>query len=132
MNGKWLLALMLSTTLIACERHDNKPAAKDTRVEDVDNTGRNARDSDFKTLTPGDQSENQNDILITKRIRAAIIDNDSLSTNAKNIKIITVNGVVTLRGVVASDVEKAVIARIANSTSGINKVDNQLEIKKAQ
>jgi len=53
----------------------------------------------------------------------------SLSTTAKNVKIITVNGVVTLRGPVNSPQEKETIEATAQHIAGTNTVDNQLEIK---
>ena len=52
---------------------------------------------------------------------------DSLSNDAKNIKIITSNGVVTLRGPVKTEAEKTDIGRLAQRVSGVRKVDNQLE-----
>ena len=52
----------------------------------------------------------------------------SLSTNAHNVKIITANGVVTLRGPVKSAAEKANIGAKAQQAAGVRRVDNQLEI----
>ena len=52
----------------------------------------------------------------------------SLSTNAHNVKIITTDGVVTLRGPVKSAAEKATIAAKAQQVAGVSRVDNQLEI----
>ena len=54
---------------------------------------------------------------------------DSLSMTAKNVKIITENGMVTLRGPVKSQAEKSKIAQLAKSAAGQMKVDNQLEVK---
>jgi osmotically-inducible protein OsmY len=93
-----------------------------------DNTGSNVRDRSGKTLTPGDQSESEADRTLTQRIRQAVVADDSLSTNAHNIKIITVNGVVTLRGPVNSAKEKATIDAKAQQIAGAKNVDNQLEI----
>jgi len=45
-----------------------------------------------RRLRPWDQSESMSDIRLTARIRRAIVDDSRLSTTAKNIKIITVNG----------------------------------------
>src|ERR687892_170282 len=74
-----------------------------------DNTGRNVRDRGGVTLTPGDQSESEADRTLTQQIRKAVVADDSLSTTAKNIKIITVDGVVTLRGPVNTPQEKQLI-----------------------
>lgn len=93
-----------------------------------DNTGRNVRDRSGDTLTPGDQSESEADRTLTQRVRQAVVADDSLSTNAHNVKIITVNGVVTLRGPVNSTKEKATIDAKAQQIAGATKVNNQLEI----
>jgi hyperosmotically inducible periplasmic protein len=93
-----------------------------------DNTGRNVRDRSGATLTPGDQSTHKADLKLTRRIRQAVVADDSLSTTAHNVKIITINGVVTLRGPVNSTQEKATIDAKAQQIAGATKVDNQLEI----
>jgi osmotically-inducible protein OsmY len=93
-----------------------------------DNTGSNDRDRSGKTLTPGDQSESKADLDLTQRVRQAVVADDSLSTNAHNVKIITVNGVVTLRGPVNSAKEKANIDAKAQQIAGATKVNNHLEI----
>lgn len=122
---KFLLLGLFSMALISCERQDH-PKNHPSKVE---NTERNTRDRDSMTKTPMDQSENESDRRITQKIRQAIMSDDSLSTNAKNIKIITKKGVVTLRGPVANSQEKDEIARIVDNIQGITRVDNQLEVK---
>jgi hyperosmotically inducible periplasmic protein len=93
-----------------------------------DNTGRNVRDRGGDTVTPGDQSNNKTDLNLTQQIRKAVMADKSLSTNAKNVKIITANGVVTLRGPVNTPQEKATIEAKAQSIAGANNIDSQLEI----
>ena len=93
-----------------------------------DNTGRNVRDRGGDTVTPGDQSNSKADLNLTQQIRKAIMADKSLSTNAKNIKIITANGFVTLRGPVNTPQEKAAIETKAQGIAGTNNVDSQLEI----
>ena len=66
---------------------------------------------------------------MTQRLRQAIVADKSLSTTAKNIKIITVNGLVTLRGPVNNLQEREKIVAKAQDVAGVDKVDNQLEIK---
>lgn len=95
---------------------------------DPDNTGRNVRDRSEDTLTPGDQSESKADVELTQRIRKAVVDDESLSTTAHNIKIITINGVVTLRGPVKSEQERDKIVATAQQMAGAKQVDNQLEV----
>jgi hyperosmotically inducible periplasmic protein len=97
---------------------------------DSDNTAKNVRDRDDATLTPGDQGQTAEDIKITQQIRKAlVIDAGDYSISAKNIKIITENGKVTLRGPVNSQAEKAAIATMASAVVGEVNVDNQLEVK---
>jgi len=96
---------------------------------DANNTGRNARDRSGDTVTPGDQSNNQSDLEITRGIRRALSTNDQFSTDAKNIKVITANGKVTLRGPVKSDEEKQAVRAAAQSAAGNATVDDQLEVK---
>jgi hypothetical protein len=93
-----------------------------------DNTGRNERDRGGDTKTPGDQAENEADRKITQDVRRALTSDDSLSTNAQNVKVITDNGTVTLRGPVKSEKEKTEIENKAKQVAGVKKVDNQLEI----
>jgi osmotically-inducible protein OsmY len=96
---------------------------------DADNTEKNVRDRDDKTLTPMDQGGSEGDRQLTAAVRKAIVDDDSLSTNAQNVKVITIDGVVTLRGPVKSAAEKAAVASKAERTAGVKRVDNQLEVE---
>ena len=101
--------------------------AQDTAA--ADNTRKNERDRSGETTTSGDQSNSQEDVKITAAIRRAVVGDNSLSTTSKNVKIITANGTVTLRGPVKNDAEKTKIAELAQSTAGNVKIDNQLEVK---
>lgn len=99
-------------------------------AEDADNTGRNVRDRGGATVTPFDQGTSETDMRITSEIRSAVVEHDDLSVNAQNVKIITRNGVVVLRGPVETDGEKALIASIASKTAGVLSVDDQLEVER--
>ncbi len=103
--------------------------AADDKKNDADNTGKNERDRDHQTLTPGDQSGKPEDRKLTQSIRQAVMKDKSLTMTAKNVKIITANGKVTLRGPVNTAEEKTKIADIAKSAAGQVPVDNQLEVK---
>jgi hypothetical protein len=122
-----------STNLAPTSRDANAPnRTYDTNnlaSKDADNTGLNVRDRGDNTLTPGDQGTSESDREITRNIRRAITKNDQLSTTAKNIKIITINGKVTLRGPVANEQEQQAIAAAAQSVAGVGSLDNQLEVK---
>ena len=96
---------------------------------ELENTERNVRDKNNATLTPEDQKETKKDIKITAKIRQAVVRDKSLSVDAQNAKIITRNGVVTLRGPVASGEESMKLQEIAKKTHGVVRVDNQLENK---
>ena len=104
------------------------PATKGEAAEHApDNTGRNVRDRG-DTVTSGDQSETEADRTLTQKIRKAVVADDSLSMTAHNVKIITVDGVVTLRGPVDSPKEKATVAAKAENVPGVKRVDNQIEV----
>lgn len=95
----------------------------------LENTQQNVRDKDGTTLTPDDQKGDKKDLKITTKIRKALVNYKSLSINAQNVKIITSNRVVTLRGPVESTDESTALEKIAKQTRGVLRVDNQLEIK---
>jgi hypothetical protein len=105
------------------------PAANEAGEYPPDNTGRNVRDRDDMTLTSEDQSEKKSDRELTQKIRQAVVEDDALSGEAHNIKIITVDGVVTLRGPVKSAEERNAIGAKAVKIAGTGKVKNQLEPK---
>lgn len=122
--------LLITVMTVACSRDKQNQSANDRTSTNVaaDNSGRNARDRDGATKTSGDQSENEADRALTQRIRQAITSDDALSTNGQNVKIITSDGKVTLRGPVKSAKEKADIAAKATQIAGVKQVDNQLEV----
>ena len=96
----------------------------------ADNTEKNTRDRDDQSKTATDQSNNPVDIKLTADIRKRVVGDDSLSMMAKNVKVITIDGVVTLRGPVETEKEKAAIESHAKQ-SGAKKITNELEIKKS-
>lgn len=110
----------------------DEPAAADKAAPAAepaaDNTGKNERDQDTAALTPTDQGENEVDRTITQQARAGVVGADQVSMSGKNVKIITVDRVVTLRGPVESAQEKKQIASIVKRVDGVKRVDNQLEI----
>jgi osmotically-inducible protein OsmY len=96
---------------------------------DADNTRRNVRDRDDQTLTPLNQGNSKADIETTAQIRKEIIAGKNMSVTARNVKIITNNGRVTLRGPVDTAEEKRLIGEIASKIATLENVDNQLEVK---
>jgi len=97
-------------------------------VVDRDNTAVNERDRESAAKTPIDQNENQADIDVTANIRKRVVDT-KMSVNAQNVKIITQNGQVTLRGPVKTADEKKQIEDIAHDVAGADKVVSQLEVE---
>jgi hyperosmotically inducible protein len=93
-----------------------------------DNTGINARDKSAGAVTADSQSNSKNDLELVRDIRNAIENDASLSTDAKNVKVMATNGTVTLRGPVNSAAEKSKIVRTAKSVSGVRRVKDRLEI----
>lgn len=113
----------------ACERAPDKPINNSSHPSNAaDNTKTNERDRDNATLTPLDQGEGEADRAITQKVRQEVVKDDTLSVTAKNVKIITVNGVVTLRGPVTNDRERIAVGALAQRVAGIKQVDNQLEV----
>ncbi len=119
------LSIMPLILLAACWKGE---AAEKKPIE-ADNTGQNVRDREGETLTPIDQLGSKADLDLTAAIRKALMDEDALSVNAKNIKIITQDGVVTLRGPVETQAEKDRIEAIAKALPGVITVKNELEAK---
>lgn len=93
-----------------------------------DNSKANQGDQSQNAATADQQKENPGDLETTRKIRRLIIDDKSLSTYAHNVKVITENGEVTLKGPVDSEAEKRSIERKAISVAGVQHVTNQLEV----
>lgn len=103
------------------------PAA--AALAEANNSEVNQRDRAATELTAQDQGNSQKDIELTAKIRRDIVAQDELSTDAKNIKIITVNGTVTLKGPVASKAEKKQVELIASRAAGSHHVVSQIDIE---
>lgn len=79
--------------------------------------------------TADSQTNAKSDRVMTAKVRRAIIADKSLSTYAHNIKIITLNGAVTLKGPVKSEEEKQKVASDAASVTSSDSITNQLTVK---
>ena len=82
------------------------------------------------SVTPADQKNDQADLDLTASIRKSLVADRDLSMNAKNVKIISRDGNVTLRGLVQTDAEKAKIEDEAANIAGVRNVDNELDVRK--
>ncbi len=119
-----VLALLATS---ACEKKTNEVPPESRKAVEADNTGKNERDRSTETLTPLDQGNNEVDLKITQQIRQDLIDRNDLSVSAKNVKVITRDRNVTLRGPVLSNAERETVVGIARR-AGAARIDNQLEI----
>ena len=120
-----LAAVMtLASTLAGAQDATSAPAADNTKV--------NERDRSTAEATADQQKENRSDRDITRDIRRSITQDKSLSSYAHNVKIISQNGMVTLKGPVRSEDEKMAIEARAAAVVGKDKVTSQLEVKPKQ
>jgi hyperosmotically inducible protein len=95
----------------------------------ADNTKVNERDRSQNEPTADQQKENRSDRDITQQIRQSIMKDKSLSTYAHNVKVVTQDGQVTLKGPVRSEDEKKAIEAKAAEVAGDGKVTSELNIK---
>jgi hyperosmotically inducible periplasmic protein len=125
------LSLALTTTLalFGCNKDDKAATTRTTAAEySADNTAQNARDQNGAP-TPMDQSNAPADLETTQRIRQALVFDDSLSSDAKNVKVITAGGTVTLRGPVPSEAERVAVEGKALQLAGQNRLKNELDVE---
>ena len=126
-------ALLTSRMLLsACLLTGAWAVAQDSSQQPApDNTKVNQRDRDSSQPTADRQKDKRSDREITQQIRQAVMKDSSLSSSsyAHNVKIVSQNGMVTLKGPVRSEEDKQSIAAKAAEVVGADKVTNQLEVK---
>lgn len=120
--------LLLGTGVVALAQ---EPASQQASPAN-DNTKMNARDRSQTEPTADQQKDNRSDRDISQQIRQSIIKDKSLSTYAHNVKVITQNGQVTLKGPVRSEEEKRAVEAKASEVAGDGKVTSELNIKSQQ
>lgn len=114
-------SLLLSASLLASPLpQDQQPAP--------DNTKMNHGDANKGAVTADHQKMNPADREITKKIRSAIFQDKSLSTYAHNVKIVTRNGQVTLKGPVRTEEEKSTVESKAAAVAGQSNVTSEITI----
>lgn len=95
-----------------------------------DNTKVNKGDGSSTAVTADQQKMNSADRTLTQKIRKSVMSDKSLSTYAHNVKIISQNGTVTLKGPVRSDDEKrAVVAKAVAVTGSVDKLTGEVSVK---
>jgi osmotically-inducible protein OsmY len=114
------------------EEQQMRPASgvvyeKETVIEEY-----NANEPSDPLAQPVEQGTSVDDQRTTEKIRMALEQDDTLSNEAKNVKVITLHQKVTLRGPVPSMDEAQRIEAHAKTVAGADNVYNQLSIKKPQ
>jgi osmotically-inducible protein OsmY len=95
----------------------------------ADNTQVNKRDRKTGAVTADQQKENSSDRELTASIRKALMGNKELSTYAHNVKVVTRNGMVTLKGPVRSEDEKKAVEAKASEIAGAGKVKSMISVR---
>jgi osmotically-inducible protein OsmY len=118
-----ILAIALGAASLAAQNADSNGVKPD-------NTKVNQRDRDPNQPTADQQKNNATDLDLAKNIRRSIVEDKSLSSDAHNVKVISQNGTVTLKGPVKSEAEKSAIVSKAVSVAGsADKVVDQMSVK---
>ncbi len=68
-----------------------------------------------------------NDAAITAKVKTALVSDDLVK--ARDIDVDTIDGIVTLSGIVASSAEKRQAETVARGCDGVRSVRNQLEVE---
>jgi hyperosmotically inducible periplasmic protein len=113
-------SLLFVGSLLAAPLPQGQPAP--------DNSNANQADASKGATTADQQKTNPADRETTQKIRSAVMKDKSLSTYAHNIKVITRDGKVTLKGPVRSEDEKAAIEAKAATVAGADNVTDQLTV----
>jgi hyperosmotically inducible periplasmic protein len=116
------LTILLGAALGSAQAQSPDPGTK------PDNTKVNKRDRNAGEATADQQKMNNSDRDLTRKIRQSIMADKSLSTYAHNVKVISQNGSVTLKGPVRSEDEKSALEAKAVAVAGSGKITNQLSV----
>ena len=107
-----------------------KPASvQGAATSRADNTEMNERDKSGATNTAQKQTNREGDRKLLAAVRRAVVDEKTLSISAHNVKIVVLNGTITLRGPVNNESEKKKVEELAKQVAGVTSVVNQLDIK---
>jgi hyperosmotically inducible protein len=121
------LAIAMFTSLVTSNA--NLYAAvvpQDQQAVAPDNTANNKDHS----VTADKQRNKPEDLAMLRKIRKSLVADSSLSRDAHNVKIIVVDGNVTLKGPVKSEDEKQRIGGLATEAAGsADKVVNNITVK---
>lgn len=134
---KFVSQLMIRTALsaslfVAAGTLATAQQTSDQSTAPPDNTKMNQRDRNTNEATADQQKMNRSDRDITQQIRKSIASDKSLSTYGHNVKVITQNGMVTLKGPVRSEEEKKAVEEKAAEVAGADKVTNEIDVQPKQ
>jgi len=134
MSLSWLFSLVVllfgtSGLLLAQDTAPTQSPDDKSATAAPDNTGKNQRDRNASEPTADQQKENETDRELARQIRRALVKDKTLSTYGHNIKVISQNGVVTLKGPVNSDEERRAIESKAAEVAGSpDKIKSEIEV----
>lgn len=135
MKIQMTIVVAVAAAALACgdrnERNPQQSAADSARLEarrDIPAEPPDVATPQDTAPTASDQPENAADRELAAAIRQKVVADDSLSTAAQNVTIVSEGGNVTLRGQVSTPDEKSRIEAAARETPGVGQVDNMLEV----
>jgi len=129
-----LAGIFLVLGMTACSKSDNSGTGSSSSSGTPDNRTASSSPTDTTAstsntgVTASDQPENDTDRKVVQDVRKALTSDDSLSTSAHNVTVVSSNGKVTLRGSVKDQSEKQKIQDKAMQVAGVTNVDNQLTV----
>ena len=124
-----LTKLMISFGLLSTALTGPSAMAAGNSVK-PDNSAINVRDQSVTEVTAQHQSTKPSDFETARLIRAQLTTDETLSTYAKNVKIIVINELITLKGPVNNDAERMKVVRIANNVAPDYKIENLIQVVK--
>ena len=86
------------------------------------------QEKDNAKMMEAESKANENDHMITQKLREALMKDPNLSKQAKNIKIVTAEGVILIKGTINNENDKNAVGQKAKTIPGVKNVDNMLEI----
>lgn len=122
-SSRWSLAVLVVAMGSSAILNGQTPVSQ---TPAPDNTKTNKTET--AKPTADDQKQNKTDVEITRQIRKLVTDDKGLSTYAKNVKIVTQNGSVTLSGPVRSEAEKKSVEAKATQVAGTTHVKSEIQI----
>jgi len=126
MSSKTRCIVFTTVALIPLSVFVNAQAAQEPAKPD--NSRSNEYQNGERGMTAEQQSNQQADVELTRKIRQALVKDKELSTYAQNVKIITEGGQVLLKGPVKSPQEKSKVESKAGQIAGLDRVRSELEV----